>query len=129
MSGGDVVGPAGVSGGGRQDSSGRLWGVGVGPGDPELVTLKTARLIRDADVVAYHQGVGKRSNARRIVDGLVPADVVEEVLQYPVTTGTAELHRKSMMQRLILPQNFSAVVTEIPRRSVEWQRTSRIHCT
>ncbi len=90
MSGGDVVGPAGVSGGGRQDSSGRLWGVGVGPGDPELVTLKTARLIRDADVVAYHQGVGKRSNARRIVDGLVPADVVEEVLQYPVTTGTAE---------------------------------------
>jgi precorrin-2 C20-methyltransferase/precorrin-3B C17-methyltransferase len=90
VSGGDVVGPAGVSGGGRQDSSGRLWGVGVGPGDPELVTLKTARLIRDADVVAYHQGVGKRSNARRIVDGLVPADVVEEVLQYPVTTGTAE---------------------------------------
>lgn len=71
-------------------SPGRLWGVGVGPGDPELVTLKTARLIRDADVVAYHQGVGKRSNARRIVDDLVPADVVEEVLQYPVTTGTAD---------------------------------------
>lgn len=45
------------------------------------------------------------------------------------TTGTAELHRKSMMQRLILPQNFSPAVTVIPRRSVEWQRTSRIHCT
>ncbi len=70
--------------------AGRLWGVGVGPGDPELVTLKTARLIRDADVVAYHQGVGKRSNARRIVDDLVPAGVLEEVLQYPVTTGTAD---------------------------------------
>jgi precorrin-2 C20-methyltransferase/precorrin-3B C17-methyltransferase len=70
--------------------TGRLWGVGVGPGDPELVTLKTARLVREADVVAYHQGVGKRSNARRIVDGLVPDGVVEEVLQYPVTTGTAD---------------------------------------
>lgn len=64
--------------------------MGVGPGDPELVTLKAARLIREADVVAYHQGVGKRSNARRIVDDLVPDGVVEEVLQYPVTTGTAD---------------------------------------
>lgn len=70
--------------------AGVLYGVGVGPGDPELVTLKAARLIRDADVVAYHQGVGKRSNARRIVDDLVPDGVVEEVLQYPVTTGTVD---------------------------------------
>lgn len=85
-----MTGPAGVPGHGRRTSTGRLWGVGVGPGDPELVTLKAARLIRDADVVAYHQGVGKRSNARRIVDDLVPDGVVEEVLQYPVTTGTAD---------------------------------------
>lgn len=69
---------------------GSLYGVGVGPGDPELVTLKTARLIRSADVVAYHQGVGKRSNARRIVDDLVPEGAVEEVLQYPVTTGEVQ---------------------------------------
>lgn len=81
---------AGAPGPERQTSAGRLWGVGVGPGDPELVTVKTARLIADADVVAYHQGVGKRSNARRIVDGLVPEDVVEEVLQYPVTTGATD---------------------------------------
>ncbi|MGJ9411698.1 precorrin-2 C(20)-methyltransferase [Aeromicrobium sp. CF4.19] len=69
---------------------GRLWGVGVGPGDPELITRKAARLIASADVVAYHQGVGKQSNARRIADDLVPAGAVEEVLQYPVTTGTTE---------------------------------------
>jgi len=70
--------------------TGRLWGVGLGPGDPELMTLKAARLIGSADVVAYHQGVGKQSNARRIAAGLFPADVVEEVLQYPVTTGTTD---------------------------------------
>ena len=67
---------------------GRFWGVGVGPGDPELVTLKAARLIGAADVVAYHAGVGKQSNARRIAAGLIPAGCVEEGLTYPVTTGS-----------------------------------------
>ncbi|KQW53795.1 ATP-binding protein [Nocardioides sp. Root1257] len=69
---------------------GRFWGVGVGPGDPELITLKAARLIASADVVAYHAGVRKSSNARRIAAGLIPAGVVEEELRYPVTTGTTE---------------------------------------
>lgn len=74
----------------RAPGAGRLWGVGVGPGDPELITRKAARLIADADVVAYHQGVGKTSNARRIAAELIPADAVEEVLQYPVTTGDTD---------------------------------------
>jgi precorrin-2 C20-methyltransferase/precorrin-3B C17-methyltransferase len=67
--------------------SGRLYGVGLGPGDPELVTLKAARLIRDADVVAFHAGVGKQSNARRIAADLIPGTAIEEELRYPVTTG------------------------------------------
>ncbi len=67
--------------------SGRLYGVGVGPGDPELTTLKAARLIAEADVIAYHSGVGKESNARRIAADLIPDGVLEEDLVYPVTTG------------------------------------------
>jgi precorrin-2 C20-methyltransferase/precorrin-3B C17-methyltransferase len=70
--------------------TGRLYGVGVGPGDPELTTLKAARLIREADVVAYHSGVGKQSNARRIAADLVPDGVIEENLVYPVTTGMTD---------------------------------------
>jgi len=70
--------------------AGRFYGVGVGPGDPELVTLKAARLIGSADVVAYHAGTGKRSNARRIVADLIPTGAVEEELRYPVTTGTTD---------------------------------------
>lgn len=70
--------------------TGKLYGVGVGPGDPELVTVKAARLIAAADVVAYHQGVGKQSNARRTAADLIPAGAIEEVLQYPVTTGTTD---------------------------------------
>ncbi|WP_067597634.1 precorrin-2 C(20)-methyltransferase [Nocardiopsis listeri] len=70
--------------------TGRFHGVGVGPGDPELITLKAARLIRGADVVAYHAGVGKESNARRIAADLIPDAAVEEQLTYPVTTGATD---------------------------------------
>jgi precorrin-2 C20-methyltransferase/precorrin-3B C17-methyltransferase len=71
-------------------ATGRLYGVGLGPGDPELITIRAARLIAEADVIAYHQGVGKSSNARRIAADLIPANAIEEVLEYPVTTGTTE---------------------------------------
>lgn len=70
--------------------TGRFYGVGVGPGDPELITLKAARLIRSGAVVAFHQGAGKVSNARRIAASVVPADAIEEVLVYPVTTGSTD---------------------------------------
>ena len=69
---------------------GRLHGVGVGPGDPELITLKAARLIAAADVVAYHSGTAGRSIARTIAGDLVREDAVEELLIYPVTTGTTD---------------------------------------
>lgn len=71
-------------------SAGRLYGVGLGPGDPELVTVKAVRIIERAGVVAYHQGPRKRSNARRIADPYIRPGVVEELLEYPVTTGITD---------------------------------------
>jgi precorrin-2 C20-methyltransferase/precorrin-3B C17-methyltransferase len=70
--------------------TGRFFGVGVGPGDPELITLKAARLIGGAHVVAYHAGAGKQSNARRIAAGLFRPAVTEVELTYPVTTGSTD---------------------------------------
>jgi len=70
--------------------TGRFYGVGVGPGDPELITRKAARLIADAGVIAYHAGAGKESNARQTAAGLFPARVIEERLTYPVTTGDTD---------------------------------------
>ncbi|MEU8240408.1 precorrin-2 C(20)-methyltransferase [Actinoplanes missouriensis] len=65
---------------------GRLYGVGLGPGDPELVTVKAARLIEAADVVAYHAARHGRSNARAIAAGYFRDGQIEEPLIYPVTT-------------------------------------------
>ncbi|HBF60649.1 MAG TPA: precorrin-2 C(20)-methyltransferase [Methyloceanibacter sp.] len=65
--------------------TGRLIGVGVGPGDPELLTVKALNALESADVVAYFAKAGNVSNARRIVEGHLNG--VEELpLLYPVTT-------------------------------------------
>ena len=70
--------------------SGRLFGVGLGPGDPELVTVKAARLIADAPVVAYHAARHGRSNARAIAEPYLRPGQIEEPLIYPVTTETTD---------------------------------------
>ncbi|HEX9999720.1 MAG TPA: precorrin-2 C(20)-methyltransferase [Actinoplanes sp.] len=70
--------------------SGRLYGVGVGPGDPELITVKAARLIEAADVIAYHAARHGRSNARAIAEPYLRAGQIEEALIYPVTTETTD---------------------------------------
>ena len=64
----------------------RLLGVGVGPGDPELLTLKAVRALRDADVVAHFAKASNESNARAIAAGHIAPDVIELALHYPVTT-------------------------------------------
>jgi precorrin-2 C20-methyltransferase / precorrin-3B C17-methyltransferase len=70
--------------------AGRLFGVGVGPGDPELVTVKAARLIGEAQVVAYHAARHGRSNARAIAEVYLRPGQIEEALIYPVTTGETD---------------------------------------
>ncbi|HLL63631.1 MAG TPA: precorrin-3B C(17)-methyltransferase [Propionibacteriaceae bacterium] len=80
------------------DQRGRLYAVGVGPGDPELLTLKAARLIGSAPVIAYHSGTSGRSIARTIVADLVGSGVIEELLDYPVTTGSSTDYYAAMAE-------------------------------
>ncbi|TDD47826.1 precorrin-3B C(17)-methyltransferase [Nonomuraea terrae] len=70
--------------------TGRLYGVGLGPGDPELVTVKTARLIGAADVIAYHSARHGRSIARSIAEPYMRDGQIEELLLYPLTTETTD---------------------------------------
>jgi precorrin-2/cobalt-factor-2 C20-methyltransferase len=71
-------------------STGRLIGVGTGPGDPELLTVKAVKAIGQADVLAWFAKEGKRGNGRGIVEGMVGESAIELPLYYPVTT---EIHR------------------------------------
>lgn len=71
-------------------SRGTLWGVGLGPGDPELVTVKAARVIGEADVVAFHSARHGRSIARSIAQPYLRPGQIEEHLVYPVTTETTD---------------------------------------
>ena len=64
----------------------RLIGVGVGPGDPELLTLKAVRTLEEAQVVAHFAKAGNASNARAIVAAHLRPGVAEIALHYPVTT-------------------------------------------
>lgn len=66
--------------------AGILYGVGVGPGDPDLMTIKAAKRIGAAPVVAYFAARNRPSNARRIASGLITAEHTELLFEYPVTT-------------------------------------------
>lgn len=66
--------------------SGTIYGVGLGPGDPDLISLKAARLIEAAEVIAYFRKPGRAGQARTIAEGLLKTGVTEIALDYPVTT-------------------------------------------
>jgi precorrin-2 C20-methyltransferase/precorrin-3B C17-methyltransferase len=59
---------------------------GLGPGDPELVTVKAARLIAAAEVIAYHSARHGRSIARAIAEPASAGRPDRGALIYPVTT-------------------------------------------
>lgn len=69
--------------------SGTLYGVGLGPGDPDLITRKAARLIERAQVIAYPTLAGGSSFARAIAADLIQPNVTEIVLDVPMTTDRA----------------------------------------
>lgn len=68
---------------------GRMIGVGLGPGDPDLVTLKAARAIGGAPVIAYPALPGAESFARRIAASHMRAGVREIVIEVPITGARA----------------------------------------
>ena len=66
--------------------AGKLLGIGVGPGDPELLTLKAARLLREAEVAAHFAKSGETGHARRVAEGYLGPDTEELRFDYPYTT-------------------------------------------
>jgi len=68
---------------------GRIICCGLGPGDPDLMSVRANREIRAATQIAYFRKKGRPGQARRIVEGILPRDVSEYPMEYPVTTELA----------------------------------------
>ena len=69
--------------------SGTLYGVGVGPGDPELMTVKAWRLISMAPVVAFLTANGEHSTARAIAKPFLPDDAILLPIDMPMRVERA----------------------------------------
>jgi precorrin-2/cobalt-factor-2 C20-methyltransferase len=72
-----------------QKMSGILYGVGLGPGDPGLITVKSSRLISKARVIAYPSLAGGESFARSIAADLISPEAKEIVMDVPMTVERA----------------------------------------
>jgi precorrin-2/cobalt-factor-2 C20-methyltransferase len=92
--------------------TGKLKGVGVGPGDPELMTLKALRALRQADVIAHFAKAGYPSHSRAIIERHLRNGVVELPLAYPVTT---ELPKCSAAYRDTLGDFYDRAAAEVAK--------------
>ncbi|MEM9319659.1 MAG: precorrin-2 C(20)-methyltransferase [Pseudomonadota bacterium] len=67
-------------------TGGKIYGVGLGPGDPELMSVRADRLVRGATHVAFFRKAGRPGRAKTMVAGMLRPDTVEIAMEYPVTT-------------------------------------------
>jgi precorrin-2/cobalt-factor-2 C20-methyltransferase len=81
--------------------TGRLYGVGVGPGDPELMTLKAIRILAEAPVIAYPAPNSGESSARAIAQKFIPPGRTEIAIRVPMRVGPVPVEAYAMAAREI----------------------------
>lgn len=67
-------------------ATGRIICAGLGPGDPDLISVKADRIIRAASHIAYFRAAGRKGQARGIAQNLIAANAIEIAMEYPLTT-------------------------------------------
>lgn len=87
--------------------SGIAYGVGIGPGDPELMTAKAIRLIRENDVIAVPGQDAKASVAYGIAAAMVPELAQKELVPVPMPmTRDKERLRKAHVEGARLIESY-----------------------
>lgn len=90
--------------------SGRLVGVGLGPGDPDLMSVRARRTLAEADRIAYFHKSGRIGHARTLVQGLLKQNMPEFAMTYPVTT---EIPVTDPRYNTLLAEFYSQCCTQI----------------
>ena len=67
-------------------TAGTIYCVGLGPGDPDLLSVKSDRLVRNAKHIAFFRKAGRKGQARQIAEPMLSKDAIEFAMEYPVTT-------------------------------------------
>ena len=65
---------------------GKIYGVGVGPGAVDLLSVRAEKLVREAKYIAFFRKAGRAGHARQIASNLLSKDVIELAMEYPITT-------------------------------------------
>ncbi len=89
---------------------GKIICTGLGPGDPDLISVRSDRLIRGARHVAYFRKIGHTGQARRTVEGMLAPHVAEYPMEYPVTT---ELPYDSVEYRRMLADFYDGCASRL----------------
>lgn len=95
---------------------GRIICAGLGPGDPDLMSVKSDRAVRGARHIAYFRKKGRAGQARRIVQDMLRTDAVEYPMEYPVTT---ELHFDSKDYNAALSAFYDDWADQLARMAQE----------
>ena len=96
--------------------TGKVICAGLGPGDPELMSVKSWRALQSARHVAYFRKAGRAGQARTIVDGLLAEGVTEYPMEYPVTTEIHFSDPEYNRQLAAFYDQWADTLTEIARQ-------------
>jgi len=78
----------------NQDKQGRLYGVGIGPGDTELLTIKAVNVLKSVDVIFAPRSAPKRESiAKQIVAPVINGTTEFRELVFPMTKDKKELEK------------------------------------
>ena len=73
---------------------GKIYGIGLGPGDPALITLKSANLIKSSDYIFFFKKKNSESRAFSIVKEIIKDNAFKIALEFPITTEIDSMRKE-----------------------------------